>query len=263
MSQHLPNRLVPLNSFSASDLLKIWEVGTGRTPIDHALIILQVAFPHVPLHDLAQLTVSQRDAYLLHLRKLTFGSQLPGLVDCPVCHEHLELGFDARNLQISSTALPDLETTESEQTEITFTQRGYRITFRLPTSADLTAFIHPVDMVQAHQTLAEACIISIQQDGNTIPIQVLPSDILLAFIKHLDDADPFANPKLSAICPACNHSWSIIFDIVSYFWNEICAWAARLMAEIHILASVYGWHEKDILAMSAWRRQRYLELIGS
>jgi hypothetical protein len=34
------------------------------------------------------------------------------------------------------------------------------------------------------------------------------------------------------------------------------------MREVHTLAAMYGWRETDILAMSAWRRQRYLEMIG-
>jgi hypothetical protein len=35
-----------------------------------------------------------------------------------------------------------------------------------------------------------------------------------------------------------------------------------MVREVHRMASAYGWREADILAMSAFRRQRYLELIG-
>jgi hypothetical protein len=31
--------------------------------------------------------------------------------------------------------------------------------------------------------------------------------------------------------------------------------------EVHLLASAYGWRESDILAMTPWRRQLYLELV--
>ena len=34
-------------------------------------------------------------------------------------------------------------------------------------------------------------------------------------------------------------------------------------SEVHVLASSYGWRESDILNMSAWRRQYYLDLIGA
>jgi hypothetical protein len=62
--------------------------------------------------------------------------------------------------------------------------------------------------------------------------------------------------------PGLRHSWDVLFDIVSFFWAEIGAWAQRLLREVHALASAYGWREADILALSAWRRRQYLDLAG-
>jgi len=53
----------------------------------------------------------------------------------------------------------------------------------------------------------------------------------------------------------------VMFDIVSFFWSEICVQAKRLLREVHILARAYGWREADILSMSAARRQLYLEMV--
>jgi hypothetical protein len=50
-------------------------------------------------------------------------------------------------------------------------------------------------------------------------------------------------------------------DIASYLWSEIHAWAGRMLRDVHALAAAYGWREADILAMSPWRRQAYLEMI--
>ena len=75
-------------------------------------------------------------------------------------------------------------------------------------------------------------------------------------------ADPQADVQLNLSCPACNHHWQSVFDIVSFFWSEIHAWAQRTLREIHALASAYGWREADILALSPRRRQLYLEMIG-
>ena len=61
-------------------------------------------------------------------------------------------------------------------------------------------------------------------------------------------------------CPECGHRWHATFDIVSFFWSEIDAWAYRTLHQVHRLASAYGWREADILAMSPWRRQFYLSL---
>jgi hypothetical protein len=46
-------------------------------------------------------------------------------------------------------------------------------------------------------------------------------------------------------------------------WREIESMAGRLLRDVHALASAYGWHEKDILALSPVRRQFYLTLIGT
>jgi hypothetical protein len=212
---------------------------------------------------LTKLPIGQRDALLLRSRELTFGTQLQGVVDCPACQEQLELEFDTRSLQISDRALPDLETMETQTPNLSLTERNYQITFRLPTSADLVPYTSAQDVMEARQKIVEACLLSIQQNSQMISVHELPSELLLTLIERMDEADPYANLKLSADCPACHHSWWIVFDIVSYFWKEISSWAARLMSEVHVLAAAYGWQEKEILAMSAWRRQRYLELIGS
>jgi hypothetical protein len=52
-----------------------------------------------------------------------------------------------------------------------------------------------------------------------------------------------------------------LFDIVSFLWREIASAAQRLLQEVHLLASVYSWHEANILSMSPQRRNAYLQLI--
>jgi hypothetical protein len=49
---------------------------------------------------------------------------------------------------------------------------------------------------------------------------------------------------------------------VSFFWNEINTWAYRMLRDVHALATAYGWREADIVAMSPWRRQVYLDMVS-
>ena len=244
-----------MRALSASDLLEILERGRGAPPAQQALAILGFAFPQTSAVDLARLTIGQRDACLLRLRELTFGARLKGLADCPACHERLELAFDARDLYDPTAPEVDPVTIEPVHAETSFRMDAYELTFRLPTSADLSA---PVTREQ----LLEACLLSVRKDGELVSGGDLPSDVLNALEEKMAVADPLANLTLAVNCPACGHTWQIVFDIVSYLWSEVNAWALRLLREIHILASAYGWREADILAMSAWRRQRYLEMIG-
>ncbi len=62
-------------------------------------------------------------------------------------------------------------------------------------------------------------------------------------------------------CPTCDHAWDEIFDIVSFFWAELDAWAHRVLHDVHVLARAYAWSEAEILALPPLRRQYYLELV--
>jgi len=248
-----------MRPFSASELLGIWEDGVSRKPAEQALVILAAAFPQVPRARLGQLTVGQRDACLLHLRALTFGTHLTGRATCPACQEQVELAFEAQELLPADSLLPDPEANEPENSATSFEIDAYELTYRLPTAIDLAALR---DIPHAQEQLLAACLLAARHKGQSIAASDLPPTILQALAEHMGQAEPLANLSLATTCPACSHNWQILFDIVSYFWSEINAWSLRLMREVHSLASAYGWREADILAMSAWRRQRYLELIG-
>jgi hypothetical protein len=78
----------------------------------------------------------------------------------------------------------------------------------------------------------------------------------------MSDADPQADVELALACPSCGHQWPAAFDIASFLWKELHAWALRTLREVHTLARSYGWREDDVLALSGTRRQLYLELCG-
>ena len=252
-----------MRALSASDLLSIWERGTGQTPIAQALAILSVALPQVSYDTLAKLDIVQRDLWLLEIRKQTFGSKIKGLADCPTCHQRLEVDFDAQDLPVPTSPLPDPETMHRLNSENVFRMEGYDVTFRLPNSNDLSLASQVKESASRRQRLLEACIVSARRDEITLVVSDLPQHVVGALVERMNQDSPIANLTLPVTCPDCSTAWEIIFDIVSYFWSEINAWSLRLMREVHLLAMTYGWRETDILAMSAWRRQYYLELIGA
>jgi uncharacterized protein (UPF0212 family) len=246
-----------MRPLSAVDLLDAWERGAGRTPVGQAQAILAVAFPEVAPDRLDRLTVARRDAILLLLRLQTFGTQIDGLAGCPDCGERLELAFDARDLPAGPLVDEDLDGDPTATLQV----GGCEVTYRLPGAADLLAMNAPLDREAARRRLLEACILAARQDGVPVPTGELPGPILDAVEEGMAQAG--ADVVLAAACPACGRQLEIIFDIVSFFWAEIQARAMRLLQEVHALASAYGWSEADILRMSAWRRQRYLELTGN
>jgi hypothetical protein len=249
-----------LRPFSASDLLAVWERGLNSPPAERALIILRSAFPDAPPPALGQLTVGQRDLCLLKLRETTFGTKLTGIAVCPECNEQVELDFDSRDISPADTGLPNFHEEEKAGNEFRMSLPGWDLRFRLPTSADMTDIY--VEPSQAKSKLLEACLLEARHEDRTVQAADLPEEVVTALSERMAREDPNLNVSLAVKCPECSHEWQMTFDIVTYFMSEINFWAMRMLREVHRLASAYGWSEADILAMSAWRRQRYLEMVS-
>jgi hypothetical protein len=213
-----------------------------------------LACPETSPEKLTQLSIGQRDTLLLTLREWTFGSDLNSLATCPSCGEYLELNFTVADIQVS----PEVNPTQ----EHSLSFADYEVSFRLPNSSDLATIAGHQDTLAARQTLLEICVLVASYQGESFSIQELPSPVMEAVVEKMAQADPQADVQLALSCPGCKHQWQATFDIVSYFWSEINAWAKRILLEVHTLASAYGWGEADILAMSPRRRQLYLEMVS-
>jgi hypothetical protein len=198
------------------------------------------------------LTVGQRDAALLTLRAYTFGERLVGLAGCPKCSEQVEMDF-----RVAEILLPSAQAISAEQTLV---MDEYRVLFRLPNAFDLAALGQEGDSSTGERRLLQRCLIEAYKGDEACLAVDLPDRVVSAISSQMAMADPQAEIELALTCPA---QWQTLFDIVTFFWQEIDAWAIRTLHEVHLLASVYGWREADILALSPWRRQFYLDRISA
>ena len=242
-----------MRALTAQQLLAVWELGQGRSSAERALALLAAACPATSLESLARLSIGQRDARLLRLREWAFGSQLAGLADCPQCGARLEMSFAADDIRAGE---------ENESSEpLSLGVEDYELSFRLPNSSDLMVAPNGGDRNAIKQTLIERCVLRASHRGAATTISQLPESVVTALSERMAEADPQADVQLALDCPGCGHQWRAAFDIVSFFWSEIGVWAKRVLREVHILASAYGWREDDILAISPGRRQIYLEML--
>lgn len=238
---------------SASVLLGAWERGAGLPLVRRALVLLAAGSPGTPPDRLAALPIGQRNARLLDLRARTFGGDLVAITECPACGGRVEAAFQP----------PAFDTPEAARPEICACEiRGHAIEFRLPDTRDLEACGHLDGVDEARHALLRRLVLRAVRDGEPLAPEALPEDVVAGLAEEMDRRDPHADIRLACSCPHCAAVFGAGFDVGSYFWDELDAWAARTLAEVHRLASAYGWSERDILEMSAWRRQAYLRLLA-
>jgi hypothetical protein len=243
-----------MHPLSAAELLRVWELGVGQQPVDRAITILAAASPEWPRGDLAALSVGQRDSLLLGLRELTFGPRLDCFAACPRCGERLEFAMTAQELRAAQAAQP-------AEPELALSVEEYQVTLRLPNSLDLAAIARCRDVETARSLLIERCVLKASRAGEQIPVKELPAEIVEAAAGQMSERDPLAEVRFDVQCPDCGHAWPLLLEIASFLWAEVEAEARRLLREVHTLARAYAWRETDILAMSARRRQSYLEMV--
>lgn len=242
---------------SAAEVLGVWERGLHQSPTRRALMLLAVACPESSDDDLVALSIGRRDARLLQLREGLFGPDLAIVAACPACGEHLESTFQVADVRLDADPPEDhpIDTTQ------TIAVDGYSVTFRLPTSSDLLALPTASQASSARNRLLALCLLDIRDaNSQTVKVESLPDHALAAIAAQMATTDPQADVELNLACPTCDHRWQGIFDIASFFWQEIHVWAQQTLRDVHSLARVYGWREADVLALSPTRRQIYLEL---
>lgn len=243
-----------MRPLSAVELLDIWERGFSRSTAQQALLLLAIACPELSRDDLARLSIGDRDRRLLRLREWTFGPALVGLAECPDCGERLTLNFHATDIQ----ATPETGLDET----LTLSGADYDVRFRLPNSLDLDAIAGSTGADTGRRLLLSRCILTARCGDKDVDVSDLPTELVDKIAARMGQADPQGDVQLALACPACDYQWQAAFDIASFFWSEIQAWAHRTLRQVHVLASAYGWSEADTLTVSPWRRQFYLDMVG-
>ena len=238
----------------APDILRMWEAGGDRQPIERALTLLAAACPESSLEQLAALSISRRDSQLLELRQRTFGDTLNAFSECPRCAGRLEIRFAASAIKTTGDNRPDVQEMES---------RGLTVRFRLPNSVDLAEALPAGTIDRAREALLYRCVIEARRGEAIVAPNELPPEVSEEINRRMAESDPAAEVRLDLQCPFCSHAWQALFDIAAFFWTEISTHARRLLREIDALARTYGWGEAEILGLSATRRRAYLELIGA
>lgn len=210
--------------------------------------------------DLARsLTVGDREALLLHLRRITLGDRLVCMLSCPACGEKMDL-----DLQASDLLLPPYGQ-KGRQHRATLDGGGevFHVHFRLPNGGDQETAtpLVPDDVERAARTVLRRCIETVT-DGSGEPLEEIPPPVAERLPQVMASLDPQAELRLEAACPTCGAAFATIFDAGQYLQQEIAQGSVQLYREVHLLAYHYHWSEADILGMTGRQRRRYLGLLA-
>jgi hypothetical protein len=241
-------------ALSARDLLLVWEQAERRHPAERALVLLAAACPDLPDDAVAALPLGRREARLWNLYEETFGPELELATPCPGCGEKLEIEIRIEDLETGGgEAVPD---------SVDIEENGLRLICRPLDGADLAAAAGCADAAAARRLLAARSVLSASRGGVAVDPSELTGGEMEVLSRALAAMDPRAEVLLDLACPGCGHRWQPLLDAADCLWSEIDAAARRLLREVHALARAYGWREAEILAMSARRRRRYLEILA-
>jgi hypothetical protein len=99
------------------------------------------------------------------------------------------------------------------------------------------------------------CSIKDQQSG------ALPAWVAEEVATLMSQRDPQGELMLNLTCPACGCDLNALLDAGSFFFRDLAMRVKHLYREVHLLAYHYHWSEGEIMAMTATKRHRYLQLL--
>ena len=232
-------------ALGGQQLLTAWDRSRALPEQEAVLSLLALAWPERSTDELARLPLGERNVLVLELRAALFGSRMEGFAVCPECGAELELTVDPRALAWRL---------RPEPAEAPEDIAGYRM--RPINSLDLMASGHAGSEEEARGILLAR---SLGLEAHELA-QLGESTGALA--ERFERVNASAEIRLRLECAVCRNQPVLDLDVARYLLREVAAAARRLMAEIHELASAYGWGEAAIASMSAARRAAYLEMLG-
>jgi hypothetical protein len=196
----------------------------------------------------AELVSGDREALLLHLRRITFGDRMDLVVRCPACAKNMDAPVRVSDLLVA----PESDAPQYFERDLLHCGT---LRFRMPCGADQEAIAELArhDTAEAARVLLRRCM---EKTIGEMPEGALP--IISGWMAELD---PQAEIRLSLSCPECGCVFDSLLDAGSYLYDESIMRSRELYREIHLLAFHYHWSEAEILGMSPPKRRRYLELL--
>jgi hypothetical protein len=184
----------------------------------------------------ASMTAGERDRLLAAIYCRTYGAEIRSTARCAVCGSLFDLDFSLEELasRLAARRRPDAVRLEDG----TYRLEG-SIRFRIPTTADELA-VSTLPVEEAESALLALSIL----EGAGTPGA---ADRVASALEALS---PVVSLQLEAACAECGSRQGLRFDLQEYLLRRLMGERRQLLAEVHRLATAYGWSLSDILSLS-------------
>jgi hypothetical protein len=228
---------------NASALLCAWETAAAQPPGQRAIALLAA------LHeaDAASLDIGQRERDALRLCAAIAGSTLDAEACCAQCGERMDIALPMTALDAAPDTRDEIE------------HDGWRIGLRVPHARDVAFALDCAGSEDSEAALFARCVTFAERDGHAVAAREIPPALRERCEAQLDRLAPLANLALAVQCPACGHADTLAFDAGEFAVERIGHWAEDELDVVARLCTLYAWSEAQVLAMSNWRRQFYLD----
>jgi hypothetical protein len=231
---------------TGSDELFVLESGGPSITMLLALLGRVVAVPT----DMSALPAADLGAAALLARRQWLGDRIRTFDRCPApaCGEQIDVSFGVTDYVAHHAPRRRRGVLVGEGGWFAFaTGGGPR--FRIPTVGDLVTALGSPD---PDATLSRLCTDPLELDGRARRRVDLALGALAPSLRDL----------VQGSCPGCGRQLTRQFDPISYVLTELADHCRRLYADIHLLASGYGWTEEAIIALPRSRRTRYVAMVA-
>jgi hypothetical protein len=200
--------------------------------------------------------IARRLQWLLTLCRCSGIDKIELQAPCPSCGTDMSLELDLAQLARPQPS-PEFDC-EPEP--------GVRLRLRVPTGRDQSCWA-AAGRADPGQLLADL-VVSLEKEETATAVgdfarqAPLPDRWLPTIEEALEAADPLTAMSIQTSCPACHHALELPVDLEQSLLHRLMAEQARVLSDIHRLASTYHWSEQQILALSPARRRFYLDRIA-
>ena len=246
------DRLLAQGWGDAETLFALWERGLAHVPSARGEAMLE----QLDADQGAAATIGARNRRLIDLHARLFGDELELISHCPGCNAAVQFASRCRALTGDLPVKGDGVTGRVEL-------MGYQVEFRLPTRSDVAMAASGDDEEAFARRLLDRCVVTARHGGSAVSGRDLPDVVIDAVSRRMETLDPAALLTFALECPECSRRWIAPLDVDHLLWTKVQAATERLLLDIDALARVYGWTEREVLALNPIRRAAYVQLAGA